>query len=138
MTDSDTIEAALSQFGLPSKLANRAAIIVALENQIRLEEDEIGDQFLMRLLSAQLFSIGLVEDSILIYRAKSCNFDTCLGIDVQFLCGAGLEQTKDSLHRDGSDLALEALNYISEREFDFLKFNIESVIRYACEYYKVA
>jgi hypothetical protein len=138
MTDCDTIEIALSQFGLPSKLDNRAAIIAAIEYQIRLEEDEIGDQFLMRLLCAQLFSIGLVEDSILIWRAKSCNFDTYLGIDVQFLCGAGLEHTKEYLHRDGSDRALEALDYIADCESDFLKFNIESVIRCACEYYKVA
>lgn len=138
MTNGDSVEAALSKFGLPSKLVNHAAIVAELEDQIGLEDDEVGDQFLMRLLSAQLFSIGLVEDSILIWRAKSCNFDTGLGIDVQFLCGAGLENTKEYLYHDGSDLALEALHYINECESDFLKFNIESVIQCICEYYKVA
>jgi hypothetical protein len=139
MTESDkNVETALSRFGLPCKLSDRDTIVAELEEQIRLEDDEIGDQFLMRLLCAQLFSIGLVEDSILIWRAKSCNFDTCLGIDVQFLCGAGLLQTKEYFYRDGSDLALEALDYIAECESDFLKFNIESVICYACEYYRIA
>ena len=88
------VDAALCRFGLPAKRVDRPAITAALEEQIRLEADEVGDQFLMRLLCAQLFSLGAVEDSLLIWRAKRCNFDTHCGIDVQFLCGAGLERTK--------------------------------------------
>jgi hypothetical protein len=130
-------EDALNQFGLPAKPSNRPTIVAALEEQIRLEEDEIGDQFLMRLLCAQLFSIGFVEDSILIWRAKSCNFDTYLGIDVQFLCGAGLEQTKNYLQLDGSDDAINALDYIAKCESDFLQFSVESVLQYTCKYYGI-
>ncbi len=131
------VEAALGQFGLPARLGDRSSIIAALEDQIRLEADEVGDQFLMRLLCAQLFSLGVVQDSLLVWRAKSCNFDTHCGIDVQFLCGAGLELTKEFLHRNGSDDALNALDYIAECESDFKNFSIAQVLRQTCEFYGV-
>jgi hypothetical protein len=138
MSDNDQgVDDLLRQFGLPAKATNRVTIITLLEKQISLEEDEIGDQFLIRLLCAQLFSIGFVEDSILIWRAKSCNFDTCLGIDVQFLCGAGFEQTKNYLQLDGSDDAINALDYIAKCESDFLQFSVESVLQHTCQYYGI-
>lgn len=132
------VEAALSRFGLPTSSADRPAIIAALEDQIRLEADEVGDQFLMRLLCSQLFSLGVVQDALLVWRAKSCNFDTHCGIDVQFLCGAGLEQTKEFLQRDASDDALAALDYIAKCESDFAGFSVERVLQQAREFYRVA
>src|SRR3712207_2508372 len=112
------VNAALARFGLPAQPADRPAIIAALAEQIRLEADEAGDQFLMRLLCAQLFSLGVVEDSLLVWRAKSCNFDTRCGSDVQFLCGGGREQTRECLRREGSDDALAALDYLARCESD--------------------
>jgi len=132
------VNAALGRFGLPAKPADRQAIITALEEQIRLESDEVGDQFLMRLLCAQLFSLGMVEDSLLVWQAKSCNFDTHCGIDVQFLCGAGLEPTKEFLRRGGSDDALDALDYIAKCESDFAGFSVEGVLQQAREFYRAA
>src|SRR4051794_3099267 len=133
------VEAALIRFGLPAKPAERSAIIAALEEQICLEADEAGDQFLMRLLCAQLFSLGVAEDSLLVWRAKSCNFDTHCGIDVQFLCGAGLEKTKEYLRLVGSDDALDALDYLGKCESgsDFVGFSIRQVLEHARTFYCV-
>ena len=102
--------------------------------------DEVGDQFLMRLLCAQLFSLGFVEDSLLVWRAKPCNFDTHLGIDTQFLFGAGLESTKEFLRGAGSEEAVDALDYISRCEAanDFGSFTIERVLKQTQEFYGVA
>jgi hypothetical protein len=110
------VEAALIRFGLPAKPTDRPAIIAALGEQIRLEADEAGDQFLMRLLCAQLFSLGLAEDSLVVWRAKSCNFDTHCGIDVALLCGAGLEETKAFLAAASTEEATAARAYIQHCE----------------------
>lgn len=132
------VNAALSRFGLPAKSLDRPTIIAELQEQIRREADEEGDQFLMRLLCAQLFSLGVVEDSLLVWEAKSCCFDTMLGIDTQFLCGAGLEQTKEFLRNTDSDASRDALNYIADCEPDFRNFSVEEVLRRAKKFYKVS
>jgi hypothetical protein len=123
-------ETALRRFGLPAKLADRPAIIAALEEQIRLETDFRGDQNLLRLLCAQLFSLGMVEDSLLVWRAKSCNFDTHCGIDVALLCGAGLEPTKAFFVTVGTKEADNALKYIQHCEAcgDFAEFSFEDAM----------
>jgi len=114
--DWEGVNAALARFGLPAQQDDHDAIIAALDEQIALEADEDGDQFLMRLLCAQLFSLGRTEDSLRVWRAKSCNFDTHCGIDVQFLCCADLEPTKAYLRDNGGDEALEALDYLIKSE----------------------
>ena len=134
----ESVDEALKRFGLPAKHADRPEIVAALREQIRLEADEVGDQFLMRLLCAQLFSLGVVEDSLRVWEAKSCNFDTHCGIDVQFLCGAGLERTREFLRADGSDAARDALEYLAKCDADFADFSVERVLRQAQEFYQVA
>ncbi|WP_445630119.1 hypothetical protein [Nostoc sp. DSM 114167] len=132
------VDEALRRFGLPAKHADRPAIVAALREQIRLETNEVDDQFLMRLLCAQLFSLGVVEDCLLVWKAKSCNFDTHCGIDVQFLCGAGLKQTKEFLRAHGSDPAQDALEYIAQCDCDFADFSVGRTLRQAQEFYRVA
>ena len=110
------VNAAVARFGVPARPADHAAVVAALEDQIRLEVDEAGDQFLMRLLCGLLFSLGRAEDSLLVWRAKQCNFDTHCGIDVAFLCGAGLEETKAYLAATGTGEATAALEYIRHCE----------------------
>jgi hypothetical protein len=110
------VDAALARFGLPANPADRTAIIASLEEQIRLEAEGVGDQFLMRLLCGLLFSLGVVEDSLLVWRAKECNFDTHCGIDVAFLCGAGLEESKAFLAVAGTEDAAAALEYLRHCE----------------------
>ena len=134
------VDAALARFGLPARPEDRDAIITALNEQMALEADEVGDQFLMRLLCAQLFSLGRVEDSLRVWRAKSCNFDTHCGIDVQFVCGAGLEPTKAYLRAVGGDDASDALDYLAKCEAggDFDGFSPELVVQQARAFYKHA
>jgi hypothetical protein len=134
------VDAALARFGLPARPEDRDAIIAALDEQMALEADEAGDQFLMRLLCAQLFSLGRVEDSLRVWRAKSCNFDTHCGIDVQFVCGAGLEPTKAHLRAVGGDDASDALDYLAKCEAgeDFAGFSPELVVQQARAFYKHA
>lgn len=135
--DSDGVNAALARFGLPALPEDRAAIIAALDEQIALEADEQGDQFLMRLLCAQLFSLGHAEDALRVWRAKSCNFDTHCGIDVQFLCGAGLESTKAYLRQTAGDDARDALEYLAKCETagDFRDFSTDRVLEQARKFY---
>lgn len=134
------VEAALNRFSLPAKPTDRLAVIAALEEQIRLEADEAGDQFLMRLLCAQLFSLGLPEDSLLVWRAKSCNFDTHCGIDVSLLCGAGLEETKAFLAAAGTEEATAALEYIRHCEEcgNFAEFSVAGEQAEHRRFYRVA
>ena len=57
---------------------------------------------MLRTLCIQLFSLGVAEDSLLIWDAKQSSFDAGCGLDVQFLCGAGLEATKEFLSGSAS------------------------------------
>lgn len=131
----DRVDEALGRFGLPARPADRAAIIAALEGEIRLGEE--CDEQLMRLLCAQLFSLGQAEDAIPIWIAKSHNFDTFCGIDVQLLCGGGLEQTKAFLAGTASEDACAALEYLGEAEAsgDFNQFRVEQVLEENRQYY---
>jgi hypothetical protein len=110
MTDDDAIR----QFGLPSSGEHREAILSALEAELQLESNEEGDHDLIKCLVAQLLSIGNVEDSLIIWRAKSTNFDLGCGLDVQFLCGAGIEETRRYLAQTETDESRDALKYLDE------------------------
>ena len=133
------VTAALGRFGLPAKPADRASITAALDEQIRLETDWVGDQLLMRVLCAQLFSLGVVEDVPLVWRAKECNFDTHCGIDVTLLCGAGLEETKSFLAVAGTAEATAALEYIRHCEAgNFAGFTPAATLAELRRFYQVA
>jgi hypothetical protein len=124
------VNAAYARYGLPPALTDRPAIIAALEEEIRREATEDGDHYLMRLLCAQLFSLGVVEDSLLIWRAKACNGDTMFGIDVRLLCGAGLDRTKAFLAGVGTAAAAEALEYIRKCQDEgiFKQFEVAAAL----------
>ncbi|HEY1122021.1 MAG TPA: hypothetical protein VGE67_10490 [Haloferula sp.] len=108
MTDDDAIE----RFGLPAAKGHRRELCDLLEAELaKLPTDE-ADQPLIHCLAAQLFSIGEVEDSLRIWRAKAASFDLMCGLDVQFLCGAGIERTRDFLVSEDSSDAKEALKYL--------------------------
>jgi hypothetical protein len=53
-----------------------------------------GNTELMKLCCVQLFSAGLLQDVLLIWRAKVASMDADASIDVHLLCGAGLNETK--------------------------------------------
>ncbi|WP_406698478.1 hypothetical protein V5E97_06315 [Singulisphaera sp. Ch08] len=132
----DKEEAALARFGLPARLSDRPEIIRTLEEEMRLDND-LCNESLMRLLCVQLFSLGMVEDSLRIWQAKSHNFDAFCGIDVQILCGAGLEQTKGFLSGSSDEEATKAFEYLREAEAagDFNGFDVRGALEEHRSYY---
>ena len=55
-----------------------------------------------------------VEDCLIIWNAKTTDFDTFCGIDVQLVVFAGVDETITYLKMQNSDEAREALTYIQE------------------------
>jgi hypothetical protein len=68
------------------------------------------------LCCVQLFSRGLLEDVLRIWDAKCSGFDLASYLDIEFLCGAGLDATKRFLAADPSPRAAEARARIDECE----------------------
>lgn len=120
-----TFDEALQKFGLPASPADGDEIRRLLAEEIdRARRWEDGEEML-RTLCVQLFSLGVVEDALLIWDAKHSNFDAGCGLDVQFLCGAGLSITKAFLAASKEPTAAEALDYLTlcERAGDFAEFS---------------
>lgn len=59
-----------------------------------------------------LFAAGDPRDALVIWTAKMSSFDVACSIDIQLLCGAGLERTKAFLRTCPEADAKEALDYI--------------------------
>ena len=70
-----------------------------LVRQSALAQDE-QDTELMRQCAAQLFVLGRPEDVELIWRAKQSSFDAACSIDLELLCGAGVEPARRQLAHD--------------------------------------
>ena len=82
------------------------------------------------LCCVQLFSRGYLEDILRIWDAKQSGFDLGTYLDIQFLCGAGLEPTKRFLSSHESQAAADALQYLQECEQagDFDDFSPEAYL----------
>lgn len=74
------------------------------------------EEDLALLCCVQLFSRGLLEDVLRIWDAKSAGFDLGSYLDIQFLCGAGLDETKRFLRSSATPAATAALRRIEECE----------------------
>jgi hypothetical protein len=120
-------------------MEDRLEIRRLLEEEIEREEREVGDQWLLQALCVLLFSLGVVDDAPLIWVAKSCNFDTMCGLDVQFLCGAGLLPTKVFLAELATPEAREALSYLTECEQggDFIDWSPAGYLTYYRRYFRL-
>jgi hypothetical protein len=96
-----------------------------------------GDTELMKLCCVQLFNAGFLTDVLLIWRAKESSWDAHCSIDVQLLCGAGLEQTIAYLMAEDSPAASAALSYLRQCEAagDFADFSAEDRSRWYSRYY---
>lgn len=108
-------------------------IHAALERRAQGE----GDTELMRLCCVQLFHAGDLDDVLTIWNAKRSSWDADSSIDVQLLCGAGLEETKAYLTTANPPEALAALDYLQlcEGAGDFEGFSVESRSRWYADYY---
>ena len=102
-----TEEECLRRFGTSpahEQLEEIRAVLDA-ETQRERQAQGRGDTQIMRLCCFLLFRAGLLEDVPRIWRAKTSSMDADASIDLQLLCGAGLERTKKYLRELGSDEA---------------------------------
>ena len=111
-----TYEEALKKFGLPAAQIHGDEIRSLLANEIQRERDGEAGEEMLRTLCVQLFSLGHVDDALLIWDAKQSSFDASCGLDIQFVCGAGLEPTKNFLAHCAAPPATAALEYLRECE----------------------
>ena len=136
MTEDD----ALRRFGLNPSADAAPEIRSLLLAELKKEESESGDQELIKLLCIQLFAIGKLDDSLLVWEAKQAGFDLSISIDIQLVCGGGLKATKEFLRKRTSKEARQAAEYISQCEEggDFERFSLNSVLDYYRLYYHMA
>jgi hypothetical protein len=76
---------------------------------------------------------------LLIWQAKEASWDSHHSIDVQLLCGPGLDATKAFLVDDSGDEARKALDYLIDRETagDFDGFAVADQSAWHHRYYRV-
>jgi hypothetical protein len=98
-----------------------------------------GDTELMKLCCVQLFHHGSLADVLLVWQAKESSLDAHHSIDVQLLCGAGVDATKAFLAYDPDSEARKALNYLIECEAagDFDGFTVAGQSEWYHQYYRV-
>lgn len=116
----------LQQFGLVPKDEDLPRIRDLLAHEADCERKGDGRQADLALLCCvQLFSRAMDEDVLRIWDAKSSGFDLFSYLDVQFLCGNGLQNTKDFLKKQPSEAAAKALAHLKECEAagDFEEFS---------------
>lgn len=53
-----------------------------------------------------------VEDCLLIWEAKECDFDTYCGLDIQTMVFSGIERTESFLREQKTEQAQRALHYV--------------------------
>jgi hypothetical protein len=126
----------LHRYGLLPTAADLDEIRGILHAQAQLIQDE-QDTELMKLCCVQLFNAGHLDDVLTIWQAKESSWDAHCALDVQLLCGPGLDATKAHLAADGSEEAAEALLYLTDCEAagDFDDFSVDQQARRWAEYY---
>jgi hypothetical protein len=136
-----TYQELFQKFGLPASPHSRDEICQLLSQEIEREREGSAeiDREVSRMLCLQLFSLGIAADALLIWDAKESSFDAHFGIDVQFLCGAGLEATKAFLAGSRAPSASDALEYLTECEQagDFADWTPQSRIDQYRRYYSL-
>ncbi|MCK9900532.1 hypothetical protein CC117_10995 [Parafrankia colletiae] len=69
---------------------------------------------------------------------KTASFDAFCSIDVQLLCGAGLEETRTRLAAQQNEIATDAVDYLAECQAagDFSDFSVETWSGACHDYYR--
>jgi hypothetical protein len=118
-----------------SEIRNLLAQEAAAERHGKPREDDLA-----LLCCVQLFSRGLLEDVLRIWDAKRSGMDLGCYLDVQFLCGAGLEETKRFLKTEPGSAASAALRYIEkcEQSGDFRDFSPASHLEQYKSYFRLS
>jgi len=129
----------LMQYGLKPTSADLPAIRELLASQVQKEKEAQGrgDAELMKLCCIQLFNAGLLRDVLAIWSAKTASMDSDGSIEIQLLCGGGIEVTKGFLSTQDSDEAQAALTRILECEAagDFGAFSVDDFSTFYENYY---
>ncbi len=117
----------LRRYGLRPSAVELDQIRDMLRAQTALQQDD-QDTELMKLCCVQLFNAGQLSDVLTIWRAKESSWDAHCSIDIQLLCGAGLDATKAYLAADTTAAASDALRYLLDCEAtgDFTDFSVGS------------
>lgn len=102
-----------------------------LQEQIRLEQEAQGnsDFEVLRMCAVALFNAAIPSDTPLIWKAKQSSMDASVGLEVQLLCGAGLQATKSYLKDTCAEpCAGDILEYLEhcEQNGDFDGFDVVS------------
>lgn len=134
-----TFTEALKKFGLPASPRFRDELRALLTKETECERRGGSAEEMLRVLSVQLMSLGFVEDCLIIWEAKQSSFDASGIVDTQFLCGAGLPQTKEYLAQSRLRYAADALAYLikCEESGDFSKWTPQTSLDAYRQYYGV-
>jgi hypothetical protein len=100
----------LARFGLVPR-AEDLPEIRALVHSVTADKNRDSNEPL-KTLCVLLFSVGEPRDSLLIYNAKMSSFDAGCYIDIQLVCGAGIERTKGFLLNSHEPEAQKLLDYL--------------------------
>jgi hypothetical protein len=132
-------ETSLRRYGLRPSAGELDEVrqILSAETLLECRQQGDGDTELMKLCCVQLFNAGVLDDVVRIWKAKESSWDAHCAIDVQLMCGCGLERTKAYLAAKDSDSAAAALAYLLECEEagDFDNFSVEDQSIGYSEYY---
>jgi hypothetical protein len=131
MIEAEVIE----RYNLPPAISDLPAIRALLIEETERCRANAGDEPLLRLYCLMLFSRGDVNDALPIWRAKMSNFDAGSGIDIQFVCGAGYDQTKAFLATSTLRDAKEALDYLVNCQAEFQGWTPLGHLTYWKSYY---
>jgi hypothetical protein len=105
----------LARFGLTPAAADlpeiRRLILSAIADRDRDSNEPL------KLLCIQLFSAGIPSDALLIYKAKTSSFDAACYIEIQLVCGAGLEATKVFLSESSDHEAKALLGVLQDSNY---------------------
>jgi hypothetical protein len=135
-----TADESLARFGLVPSEEDLPQVREILAREAEAECAGSGrEDDLALLCCVQLFSHGKEEDILRIWDAKESGFDMASVVDVQFLCGAGLDATKRFLASQHDERAAAALSYIAdcEKAGDFDEFSPEAHLQGYREYFGV-
>jgi hypothetical protein len=136
------VKESLERFGLVPADEALPEIRTLLAQEADAERKGMGisrEEDLALLCCVQLFARGQSEDVLRIWDAKSAGMDLGCLIDVQLLCGAGIEETKLFLESHGDPAAMAALSRIRECENvgDFQTFSPADHLTHYREYFGV-
>lgn len=94
----------------------RHEVDLRMEDDDDLLEDDDYDFEQLYWPALLLSGLGFVEDALLIWRAKHIDFDTGVGLDVQYIVGAGVRETLAHLDALDDPEAARAAGYLRQCE----------------------